>query len=137
MSGTVTGKVRIVLRLEGLCILLISLLAYAKFGAGWGVWAIFFLTPDLSLLGYVAGPRAGSALYNSAHSYVGAALLLASGLCWPSQLATTAGIIWIAHIGFDRALGYGLKYASGFGVTHLGLIGRAHPRRRAGHPPRS
>jgi hypothetical protein len=26
-------------------------------------------------------------------------------------------MIWLAHIGFDRALGYGLKYSSGFGVT--------------------
>jgi len=33
-------------------------------------------------------------------------------------------IIWIAHIGFDRSLGYGLKYADGFGYTHLGLIGK-------------
>jgi hypothetical protein len=32
--------------------------------------------------------------------------------------------IWIAHIGFDRALGYGLKYGSGFTHTHLGRIGR-------------
>jgi hypothetical protein len=33
-------------------------------------------------------------------------------------------MIWLAHIGFDRALGYGLKYASGFGFTHLGRIGK-------------
>jgi hypothetical protein len=26
-------------------------------------------------------------------------------------------MIWLAHIGFDRALGYGLKYSSGFDVT--------------------
>jgi hypothetical protein len=29
-----------------------------------------------------------------------------------------------AHIGIDRALGYGLKYSTGFGFTHLGRIGK-------------
>ena len=28
-------------------------------------------------------------------------------------------------IGIDRALGYGLKYTAGFGLTHLGRIGKA------------
>ena len=36
-----------------------------------------------------------------------------------------AALIWIAHIGLDRALGYGLKYATGFGDTHLGHIGHS------------
>jgi hypothetical protein len=30
----------------------------------------------------------------------------------------------MAHIGIDRALGYGLKYSAGFGFTHLGRIGK-------------
>jgi hypothetical protein len=42
---------------------------------------------------------------------------------WP--LAGPLALIWLAHIGIDRALGYGLKYASGFGFTHLGRIGPA------------
>jgi len=32
-------------------------------------------------------------------------------------------LIWFAHIGIDRALGYGLKYTSGFKDTHLGRLG--------------
>ncbi|MDU3890869.1 MAG: DUF4260 family protein [Serratia liquefaciens] len=39
-----------------------------------------------------------------------------------------AALIWGAHIGFDRALGYGLKYASGFADTHLGGLGRKPQR---------
>jgi len=31
-------------------------------------------------------------------------------------------LIWAAHIGFDRFLGYGLKYPVAFRVTHLGSI---------------
>ncbi|MFZ6639848.1 DUF4260 domain-containing protein [Undibacterium sp. TC4M20W] len=124
MTGTVSGGVRTVLRLEGVCVLLSSLIAYSEFGAGWGVFALFFLAPDLSLLAYLAGPRAGALIYNTAHSYAGATLILASGIFFSAPLAITAGLIWISHIGFDRALGYGLKYSIGFRFTHLGVIGR-------------
>ncbi|MFZ6730872.1 DUF4260 domain-containing protein [Undibacterium sp. Ji42W] len=126
MTGTVSGDVRTILRPEGLCILLSSLIAYSEFGAGWGVFALFFLVPDLSLLAYLAGPRAGAFVYNTAHSYAFSTLMLASGIFFSAHLAITTGMIWIAHIGFDRALGYGLKYSSGFCFTHLGVIGRGH-----------
>ena len=123
-TGGATGGVRVVLRLEGLCLLLISVLAYAKFGAGWGTFAWFFFAPDLSFLGYLAGARVGAVAYNLAHSLMGALLMLGLGIFLQQPLAVTAGLIWLAHIGFDRALGYGLKYAAGFTFTHLGLIGR-------------
>lgn len=113
------------LRLEGLCLLVAGLLAYAKFGAGWGVFALFFLAPDLSFLGYLAGSRAGAAAYNFGHSLIGALALLTAGVLWSAPVGVAAGIIWVSHIGFDRALGYGLKYSVGFGFTHLGRIGRA------------
>ncbi len=125
MATAVSGGVRVLLRLEGLCILVVSLLAYAKFGSGWGTFALFFLAPDLSFIGYLAGPRVGAISYNSAHSFIGATAVLAAGVLLSVPVAITAGIIWVAHIGFDRALGYGLKYSVGFGFTHLGIIGRA------------
>ena len=124
MSGATTGGVRLVLRLEGLCVLIAASVAYSKFGLGWGTFALFFLTPDLSFLGYLAGPKIGAVSYNVAHSYVGAGTCLVISLVLPVPLLLTAGIIWFAHIGFDRALGYGLKYSAGFGFTHLGRIGR-------------
>lgn len=121
-----TGGVRHLLRLEGLCVLLASLLAYDSFAtSGWGLFALCFLVPDLSLLGYAAGPRLGAVLYNCAHSYVGAVVCLAAGVFFGIPGLLSAGLIWTAHIGFDRALGYGLKYGQGFRLTHLGLIGRA------------
>lgn len=125
MTGSASGGVRVLLRIEGLCVLMICLLAYAKFGASWGIFALFFLAPDVSFLGYLAGPRVGAAAYNFAHSLSGALLLLTAGVLLSVPVAVTAGTIWGAHIGFDRALGYGLKYSAGFGFTHLGPIGRA------------
>lgn len=125
MTGSASGGVQVLLRIEGLCILMVSLLAYANFGGGWGIFALFFLAPDLSFLGYLAGSRVGAVTYNSAHSIIGALALLVAGVFLSVPVAVTVGIIWMAHIGFDRALGYGLKYSAGFGFTHLGLIGRA------------
>lgn len=123
MSGETTGMVRIVLRLEGLCVLVAASAAYSKFGLGWGTFALFFLTPDLSLFGYLAGPKVGAISYNLAHSYSGAVACLAAGLVLPAPTLLGVGLIWCAHIGFDRALGYGLKYSDGFTFTHLGRIG--------------
>lgn len=125
MSGAAIGNIRLVLRAEGACVLLIGLLAYSKFGLGWGSFALFFLAPDLALFGYLAGPRIGAFVYNCTHTYLGALATLALGVWFDSAVAVSAGIIWCSHIGFDRMLGYGLKYSTGFGFTHLGLIGRA------------
>lgn len=80
----------------------------------------------MSLAGYLAGSRVGAISYNFAHSLVGALVVLATGVLLSAPIAVTAGIIWVAHIGFDRALGYGLKYSTGFKFTHLGVIGRKH-----------
>jgi hypothetical protein len=123
----VAGGVRLLLRVEGVVVLAAALAAYAQFGLGWGVFALWLLVPDLSLLGYLAGPRVGAVLYNAAHSYAGPVALLLLGVLAAMPGAGAGGLIWCAHIGADRALGYGLKYASGFGITHLGRIGRADP----------
>ena len=126
-QAAAAGGVRALLRVEGAVVLGVALAAYAQFGAGWGVFALWLLAPDLSLLGYLAGPRVGAALYNVAHSYVGPVLLLALGVLAAMPWAVAGSLIWLVHIGFDRALGYGLKYAAGFAATHLGRIGKADP----------
>lgn len=125
--GSVGGGVRSLLRLEGLAVLALSVAAYAQFGAGWAFFAWLFLLPDLSFLAYLAGPRVGAMAYNAAHSYAGPLALLALGVLGAIPLALAAALVWCAHIGLDRALGYGLKYAEGFGSTHLGRVGRADP----------
>src|SRR4051812_29593033 len=108
MVGGTVGGVRAVLRVEGLCVCAASILAYAKFGSSWSVFFICFLLPDVSFLGYLISTRAGAHTYNAAHSYVGAIFCLALALAWSSKFSMTVTFIWCAHIGFDRALGYGL-----------------------------
>ena len=115
------------LRLEGLSVLAAAVAAYTQLGAGWGAFAMLFLLPDLSFLGYLAGSRVGAIAYNAAHSYIGPVALLALGFVGGVPAALAFGLIWCAHIGLDHALGYGLKYVSEFGAKHLGRVGRADP----------
>jgi hypothetical protein len=122
--GFVNGGVRVLLRLEGFAAFAGALALYAHSGLSWPVFALFFLAPDLSMLAYLIGPRAGALAYSLAHTYVFAAALTLAGFAAAMPLATAGGLTWIAHIGFDRALGYGLKYPTAFGDTHLGRVGR-------------
>lgn len=112
------------LRLEGLAALGLAALAYGHFHLPWLWFALLFLGPDLSMLGYLAGPRRGAFAYNVAHTYVLALPVLAAGWLGGGRTVLGLGLIWCAHIGFDRALGYGLKLPEGFGQTHLGPMGR-------------
>jgi hypothetical protein len=116
--------VRGVLRAEGLALLAGAAALYWRVGGDWKQFAILFLAPDLSFAGYLAGPRIGAAAYNTMHSTLLPLVLGACGVALAAPLATQIALIWLAHVGFDRALGYGLKYARGFGFTHLGRIGR-------------
>jgi hypothetical protein len=123
---SVTGAVRMILRLEGLASLVVSVAVYAYWGQhGWGPFALLFLLPDVSLLGYLKGPRVGAVVYNLAHTYVVPAVIGIAGVLWLGPFFAIA-LIWSAHIGLDRMLGYGLKLPTAFQATHLGPIGRAH-----------
>ena len=102
--------------------------AYSTLGGRWAGFATFFLVPDLSMLGYLGGRRLGAACYNAGHSYVGPAALAAFGVADSIPMLLGIACVWIAHIGFDRMLGYGLKYATGFGDTHLGRRGASDAR---------
>src|SRR5216684_3670211 len=123
-TGAVTGGLRTLLRLEGLTLFTGMTLLYAVWGGSWWIYAIVFLAPDLSFVAYLADPRTGAIIYNAAHSYMAPMTLMVTGLALASPLVLSIAMIWLAHIGIDRALGYGLKYNAGFGFTHLGRIGK-------------
>ena len=76
------------------------------------------------MLGYLAGPAVGARAYNLAHTYAAPAVLAGVGWAMGASLPVALALVWAAHIGFDRALGYGLKLPTGFRDTHLGRIGR-------------
>ena len=124
-TGVATGGVNIILRLEGLTLFAGMTSLYAVWDGSWWIYALLFFVPDLSFAAYLAGPRVGAIVYNAAHSYMAPVALMVAGLGLSSPLVLSIAMIWLAHIGIDRALGYGLKYRVGFGFTHLGRIGRA------------
>jgi hypothetical protein len=124
-TGTVTGGLRTLLGLEGFTLFAGMTLLYAVWGGSWWIYAVLFLAPDLSFAGYLAGPRIGAVVYNAAHSYMAPVTLMTAGFGFASPLTLSIALIWMAHIGLDRALGYGLKYFAGFTYTHLGRIGLA------------
>jgi len=128
-DGVVSGVPRIVLRVEGAIVLAASTFAYAKLDGHWLVFALLFFAPDLSMLGYFAGRRIGAISYNLGHSYGLPAALGAMGVLSGRHILWALALIWVAHIGLDRMFGYGLKYVTAFGVTHLGLHGKAKSKK--------
>jgi hypothetical protein len=110
------------LRLEGLAAFTTSILLYARHDTSWLLLIVLALAPDLSALGFLGGPRAGTIAYNIAHTYTVPAILGVAGFLGDSDLAIALALIWTAHIGMDRAIGYGLKYESAFKDTHLSRV---------------
>jgi hypothetical protein len=107
------------LRVEGATMLAGSVLLYWASGGSWWLFALLLLVPDLSMLGYLAGTRVGAVVYNTFHSYPLPAALGLVGLFVGAPLAVSVALVWFAHIGMDRLIGYGLKYPTNFKDTHL------------------
>lgn len=115
--------VRNILRLEGLIYLVMACSVYQSSGFSWTQFGLLFFVPEIAIFAYVfANERVGMYFYNVTHSSAGAALLCLFGLVTHDNLYLQIGLIWFSHIGFDRALGYGLKYPMGFRITHLGVL---------------
>jgi hypothetical protein len=110
---------RILLHAEGAAVAVAAVTLYFHGGHPWWLLLLLALAPDLSFVGYAAGPRAGAVAYNLAHTYVLPVALATIGVLAGSDWTTAVGLIWLTHIGVDRAIGYGLKYPSGFKDTHL------------------
>lgn len=118
-----------VLRLEALLVLLVTVIVYAELHGNWLLFAVLFLVPDLSLLGYLIedNGRLAAMLYNVVHCY---AVPLAVGLvAWKlhSVLCERIAVIWIAHIALDRLVGFGLKYAQAPRPTHMQAVSYYRP----------
>lgn len=110
------------LRAEGAILFLVIITLYWKVDGSWLVFALAFFLPDLAMIGYLRDNRVGAALYNAVHSSVVPGSLAVIGILTNSAPLTAIALIWLAHIGFDHAIGYGLKYAEGFKETHLARV---------------
>lgn len=119
-EGVVVGSPRRWLGLEALVLLVAVLVAYGIVGRSWWLVPAGILVPDIAMVGYLAGKRLGAHLYNMAHATPLPVVLLGVGYWGDDRLVGALALIWLAHIGLDRLLGYGLKYNDRFAHTHLG-----------------
>lgn len=116
---------KLTLKLEELAMFGISLYCFSHLPyAGWW-FAVLFLTPDLSMLGYIINTKVGAISYNILHHKGIALAIVALGIIMTSSPILFAGILLFSHACFDRILGYGLKYSDSFFNTHLGKIGKS------------
>lgn len=113
---------KLMLHAEGAALLAAAVVLYARTDVSWWLMAALFFAPDLAMLGYMSGSRIGAAVYNLAHTTALALMLGVVGVMLNTDIVTAIALIWLAHIGFDRVLGYGLKYAGGFKETHLARV---------------
>jgi hypothetical protein len=123
-SPAASGHPRLILMMEGFALFAVCIFAYAKLGHSWWLFAALILAPDLGMIGYLRNAKTGALLYNAFH-FTGLPIALGIfGYLSPEPLALPVALIWLAHIGMDRMLGYGLKYETAFADTHLGRIGK-------------
>ncbi len=113
------------LKLEWAGIAIAMIVVYTVMGWSWLAFAILVLAPDLSMLGYLSGPRVGALSYNLGHTLIVPLAIAGVGWFTDTDRALQVAVIWIFHVAFDRALGYGLKLPTAFQDTHLGRIGKA------------
>lgn len=107
------------LHLEGLMVFVASLYIYYQLDFSWVMFIALLLAPDIGMLGYLVNQKIGSITYNLFHTYIAPTLLIVVALTFSSSVILALSIIWVAHIGMDRAVGYGLKYPNGFKDSHL------------------
>ncbi len=123
-APAVSGHPRMILMFEGFALFALCIFGYAKLGYSWWLFGALILAPDIGMIGYLRNAKTGARLYNALHF---TALPIAAGVWgyfWSEPIALSIAIVWLAHIGMDRMLGFGLKYETSFADTHLGRIGK-------------
>lgn len=112
-------KPLVLLRLEGAAVFALGVFIYWQDHFSWIRFTAFFLAPDLSMLGYLTNVRVGAGIYNFVHTFFAPGVLIAIAIPASKRQLLPFALIWIAHIGFDRMPGFGLKYPTRFKDTHL------------------
>jgi hypothetical protein len=115
------------LKLEELAMLALCVFSLTLLNVSWWVYVLVAVGPDVSMIGYAGGKKAGAFFYNLFHHKGIAIIVFIIGVIIGDQkgeLFNIAGLILFGHSSLDRMLGYGLKLKEGFTYTHLGIIGK-------------
>lgn len=101
-------------------IVAIYFLSQHSLGLSAWLWLLLFFSPDISMVGYIAGNRIGAFTYNIFHHRAIGLVIASAGFFMQEEIITAIGLLLFAHSSFDRMLGFGLKYNDGFTHTSLG-----------------
>lgn len=112
-------KIKYILQLEGAAILSLAIYLFAKSNGSWWMFGLLLLSTDLAMILYLFGLKIGTFSYNLVHNYILPVGMVIFGLHFANELAVQLSLIWFAHIGMDKMVGYGLKYSTGFKHTHF------------------
>ncbi len=113
------------IKLEQIALFVFAIFLFSRTDYAWWWFLALILLPDISMLGYLSGPKIGSILYNTFHHQALAIIALCLGWQMEYDWLFLAGIILLGHSSMDRIFGYGLKYPDAFKHTHLGWIGKS------------
>jgi hypothetical protein len=111
------------IKLEEWAIFILCIFLFSKLNFAWWWFPALLFLPDIGFLGYVFGSKVGAFTYNLTHYRFVAALVALYAYTYGNDSWKLVAIILFAHISFDRAFGYGLKYPDSPSHTHLGWIG--------------
>lgn len=112
------------IKLEEAAMFGVGLYVLISLQAEWWWYLVLLIGPDISMLGYMAGNKAGAFCYNLFHHKGVAIAVFGAGIFLPHMLIQVIGIVLFSHSSMDRMFGYGLKTGEGFKYTHLGIIGK-------------
>lgn len=108
--------------MEGFAVLALSVYFYAQSESSWILFFVLLLAPDISMIGYFHNNKTGAVVYNVIHTYILPISVIFCGLFISSKIILAIGLIWVAHIGMDRMVGFGLKYPTNFKDNHLNQV---------------
>lgn len=115
---------KVLIKLEEASLLILGIFMFSTLDMNWWLFVALFFVPDLSMLGYLSGPKSGAWMYNMIHHRGIAVMIYLAGVFIKNEALQFSGILLFSHSSFDRMFGYGLKHEKGFHFTHLGTIGR-------------
>lgn len=112
------------IKVEEALLFLFSIFLFRELDFSWWYYLVFFLAPDLSMLGYLVNTKIGAISYNFFHHKGVAIAVYIGGVLLEVQVIQFIGLILLGHASLDRIFGYGLKYYDSFNRTHLGMVGK-------------
>lgn len=113
---------KILLHIEGFVVFVLCIYFYGYFDFSWLLFLILLLSPDLAILGFLLNNKIGTIVYNIFHTYTTSLITIFLGFLLSIPTILAIGLIWTAHIGMDRMVGYGLKYLNDFKDNHLNRV---------------